>query len=287
MAVQPWEFMTKDTPSREWSEGAGALIAVAFFFGGAAGGLYLLSLYFDNMWGMLIGLLFACAMGLFDMAHLGNKLIAWRIAFRPGSSWISRGFLLVLLFIGSAAIQLAISYWAPGNTAETLFKVVAGIAAFGVAVYSGFVVSYVSSIKFWSSGIMPVLFIVAGVTGGAAILMVINSYTNAISFDTLQKVYIGILLAYTIIIAGHLWISTYSSNTAKNSVKKILGGSLAVIFWVVIVAVGIIAPLIIGLIAGVDAKALFIVGAVCVLLGNLALRYVILRAGMYPSLLPM
>ncbi len=286
MTVQPWDFMTKDTPSRDWSHGTGIFIAIAFFFGGLAGGLYLLGIYYDNLWAMFFGWTAALAMGLSDMVHLGNKAAAWRIAFRPGSSWISRGFLLVMMFIGAGAVQMGITYWAPGTVPEALFKVVAGIAAFGVAVYSGFVVSYVSCIKFWHSAVMPVLFIVAGLTGGSAVLMAINSYTGAIPFGTLKTVAAGLLIVYTIIIAGHLWISTYSSHTAKNSVKTIVAGDLAVLFWVVIVAAGIIAPLAITLFAGAGSQALFIVSAVCVLAGNLALRYTILRAGMYTSLLP-
>jgi formate-dependent nitrite reductase membrane component NrfD len=287
MAVQPWDYLTKDTPSRDWSHGSGIFIAIAFFFGGLAGGTYLLSLYFDNLLGMFIGWVLALCMGLSDMVHLGNKAAAWRIALRPGSSWISRGFLFVMLFLGSAAIQMAITYWAPGTVPETLFKVVAGIGAFGVAVYSGFVVSYVSSIKLWSSGIMPVLFIIAGLTGGAAILMAVNSFTNAIAFETLKNVTAVALVVYAVIISGHLWISTYSSNTARNSVKTIISGDLAFLFWGVIVLVGIAAPLIITLTAGEGSQALFIVSAVGVLAGNMALRYSILRAGMYPSLLPM
>ena len=286
MAVIPWDFMTKDTPSRDWSHGSGIFIALAFFFGGVAGGLYLLSLYFNSLLGMFIAWLFALGMGLSDMAHLGNKFIVWRIALRPGSSWISRGFLFVMMFIGSAAIQMAVTKWAPGTVPETLFKVLAGIGAFGVAVYSGFVVSYVSSIKFWSSGIMPVLFIVAGLTGGASILMASNAFTAAITFNTLKNVAATALVIYAIIIAGHLWISTYSSNTARNSVKTVVAGDLAWLFWIVIVFIGIVAPMVITLTAAESSQALFIVSAVCVLAGNLALRYSILRAGMYSSLLP-
>ena len=286
MAVIPWDFMTKDTPSRDWSHGSGIFIALAFFFGGVAGGLYLLSLYFNSLLGMFIAWLFALGMGLSDMAHLGNKFIVWRIALRPGSSWISRGFLFVMMFIGSAAIQMAVTKWAPGTVPETLFKVLAGIGAFGVAVYSGFVVSYVSSIKFWSSGIMPVLFIVAGLTGGASILMASNAFTAAITFNTLKNVAATALVIYAIIIAGHLWISTYSSNTARNSVKTVVAGDQAWLFWIVIVFIGIVAPMVITLTAAESSQALFIVSAVCVLAGNLALRYSILRAGMYSSLLP-
>jgi formate-dependent nitrite reductase membrane component NrfD len=285
MTVQPWDYLVKDTPSRDWSEGMGSFIAVAFFCGGVAGGLYLLSLYFNNLWGMFIGWIFALGMGLADMAHLGNKTIVWRIALRPGSSWISRGFLLVILFIGSAAIQMAITYWAPGTFAESFFKVIAGIAAFGVATYSGFVVSYVSSIKFWHSAIMPVLFIVAGMAGGSAILLVINSFTGAIEFSTLKIAGMAIIAAYAVIIAMHLWISTYNSATAHHSVKTIVRGSLAPVFWLAIVLIGIIVPLILMLVAGADSSVLLIVSALCVLTGNLALRFVILKAGMYPSLL--
>jgi formate-dependent nitrite reductase membrane component NrfD len=287
MVVQPWDFMTKDTPSRDWSEGMGALIGIAFFCGGIAGGLYLLSLYFNNMWGMFIGWLFALGMGLFDMAHLGNKAIVWRIALRPGSSWISRGFLLVVLFIGSAAIQMALTYWAPGTFPETVFKVIAAITALGVAAYSGFVVSYVSCIKFWHSAIMPVLFIIAGLTGGSAILLVVNSVTGSIPFSSLQHFNLSIMLAYIIIIASHLWISTYNSSTAHNSVRTIVRGSLAGIFWLVIVLFGIGVPLVLVSIAGPGSLVLLTFSAVCVLAGNLALRYIILKAGMYPSLLPL
>jgi formate-dependent nitrite reductase membrane component NrfD len=286
MVVQPWDFMTRDTPSRDWSEGMGALIGIAFFCGGTAGGLYLLALYFHNLWGMFIGWLFALGMGLFDMAHLGNKAIMWRIALRPGSSWISRGFLLVILFIGSAAVQMALAYWAPGTVPETIFRVVAAITALGVAAYSGFVVSYVSCIKFWHSAIMPVLFIVAGLTGGAAILMIINGVTGAIRFETLRNFSIAILLVYAVIIAMHLWVSTYNSATAHNSVKTIVRGSLAGIFWTVIVLIGIVIPVVFMLVANAHSHVLFILGTACVLSGNLALRYVILKAGMYPSLLP-
>ena len=38
MQARPWEFGVKESPAREWSEGMGALIAVAMFLGGIAGG---------------------------------------------------------------------------------------------------------------------------------------------------------------------------------------------------------------------------------------------------------
>lgn len=157
--------------------------------------------------------------------------------------------------------------------------------ALGVATYSGFVISYVSCIKFWHSAIMPVLFIVAGVTCGTGILMVIYSIMGPMQFSTIRSFSLYILPANIIIVALHLWISTYNSSTAKNSVKTIVNGSLAWIFWPVVVRIGSIVPMAIVLVSDASSQSLLIINALFILVGNLALRYTILKAGMYPSLL--
>jgi formate-dependent nitrite reductase membrane component NrfD len=286
MRSELWDFMVKDTPSREWSEGMGRLIAVAFFCGGIAGGLYLTSLYFNNLWGMFIGWLFALAMGLADMAHLHNKSTAWRMVLRPNSSWISRGFLLVMLFIGAAAVQMALTFWAPGTVAETFFKIVAGIAAFGVATYSGFVLSYVNCVKIWNSTLMPILFVIAGLVGGGAILLAVQSFSGAADFYTVKIFTIAILAAYAVFVALHLWVSSYNGATALNSVKSIVKGHLSLTFWLVIILIGIVVPLIITTATDGASPVVWVINAVLILAGNLAFRLTILRAGMYRPLLP-
>jgi formate-dependent nitrite reductase membrane component NrfD len=284
MQLRPWDFGVKEAPAREWSEGMGALIAVAMFMGGISGGLYLASLYFNNMWGMFVAWIFAMGMGLFDMAHLSKPLRAWRIAFRPGSSWISRGFIFVILFIGAAGIQLAISTWAPGNAFETIFKVIAAILAFGVAIYSGFVVGFVNGIKFWNSAMMPVLVVAGGLAGGAAILMATASFISAGNFDTIQIFARFILIFYALTIFIHIWVSTYSSPTARDSAYLLLKGNLAGLFWIVIILIGIIVPLIIEFAVGSGSSVLLMISAALMLLGNLTLRYAILKAGRYSLL---
>jgi formate-dependent nitrite reductase membrane component NrfD len=284
MQIRPWEFGVKEAPAREWSEGMGALIGVAMFLGGISGGLYLASLYFNNTWGMLVAWIFAMGMGVFDMAHLSKPMRVWRIAFRAGSSWISRGFIFVILFIGAAGIQLAISTWAPGNVFETLFKVVAAVLAFGVAIYSGFVVGFVNGIKFWNSALMPVLVVAGGLAGGAAILMATASYISAGNFDTIQIFARFILVFYAVTIFIHLWVSTYSSPTARNSAYLLLKGNLAGLFWIVIILIGIIVPLILEFTVGSGSSVILMISAALMLIGNLALRYAILKAGRYSLL---
>lgn len=167
MQTKPYEFMVKYTPQRDWIAGHGALIAVAFFLGGLSGGLYLTSLYFNNLLGMLIGWCLALLMGIVDMVHLSKPLKFWRILLKPKSSWISRGFIIITLFIGLAAVQMALSFWLPESGVGTVFKVLSGFTAFAVAIYSGFVVGSVGAIKLWNSAIVPVLFIITGLAGGS------------------------------------------------------------------------------------------------------------------------
>ena len=127
--IKPYDFMVKYTPQSDWIDGHGILVAFALFFGGIAGGLYLAALYFDSTVGMFIAMLLAMATGLIDMSHLSKPARVWRMVLKPNSSWITRGFIVIGLFIGASAIQLALGQWAPG-AAESFSKGVAAVFAF-------------------------------------------------------------------------------------------------------------------------------------------------------------
>lgn len=289
LQIKPWDFMVKYTPQRDWIEGHGILIAFALFFGGISGGLYLASLYFDSLLGMFIAWLLAMATGMADMAHLSKPMRFWRMLSKPGTSWISRGFIIIWAFLGLGAIQLAITYWAPGGAAETLFMVLAGIAAFGVAIYSGFVVSFVVGIKLWNSSIIPILFVVAGLAGGLSVLLLASQGESTSRMISVANFTLAGLVVYAVAVAVYLWGTTYGSESARDSVMRILRGDIAPVFWLGVVLVGIVLPVV--LIAPFSladnvSTAAFIIAAACAILGGVALRYTILKAGVYTPLLP-
>lgn len=282
--IKPYDFMVKYTPQTEWIDGHGILIAFALFFGGISGGLYLASLYFDSLLGMFIAWLLAMATGMSDMAHLTKPLRFWRMLLKPRTSWISRGFIIIWLFLGCAAIQLALTYWAPGTAAETVFMVLAGILAFGVAIYSGFVVGYVGAIKLWNSAIMPILFVVAGVTGGLAVLLLTN-VGDIVRGEEVAIVMRAVLIGYAIFVAIYIWVSTYESPDARDSVRRIVKGNVAPVFWIGVVLLGIVIPVIM-LFAAPDVSGVILTAAICAIIGGVCLRYSILKAGVYMPLLP-
>jgi formate-dependent nitrite reductase membrane component NrfD len=279
--------MVKYTPQREWIEGHGIMVAFAMFFGGISGGLYLSSLYFHSLLGMFIAWLLAMAAGVTDMAHLSKPMRFWRMISKPGSSWISRGFILIWLFLGAAMIQLAISQWAPGNAWETVFKVMAGILAFGVAIYSGFVVGFVGAIKIWNSGLVPILYVISGLTAGMAVDILVS--LNATNLVTIADYLLAGLVVYAIFVAVYFWVATYESATARDSAVRVLRGPIAPVFWLGVVLLGVVIP--IAMVAPFSlsqqvSSAGFAVAGACTIIGGVALRYVILKAGMYTPLLP-
>jgi formate-dependent nitrite reductase membrane component NrfD len=287
---KPYEFMVKYQQQKDWIDGRGNFIAFAFFLGGIAGGLFLAAAYFDNLLGIFIAFLLTGLMGASYMFHLTHPLRFWRMVLKPGTSWISRGFTFIMLFGFFTAITMILMQWAPDATAAiTTFKVLAGIFAFAQSIYTGFAVSYVSAIKVWNSAIVPVLFVTCGLTGGLAILLAIMMGQDSAQIVTLENIIRVVLITLAVIIGVYLWNTTYSSTAAKDAVKRLIGGSLAPLFWIGVFLFGIVVPVVISItthFTGEASSGLLITAIISEIIGGLALRFAILKAGVYQPLLP-
>lgn len=288
--VKPFDFMVKYQQQKDWIDGRGNFIAFAFFLGGISGGLYLTAAYFDNLLGMFIAWVLAACMGVSYMIHLSHPIRFWRMFMKPKTSWIARGFIFIMLFLGFLTLQLILSQWVPSATgAITALKVVAGIFAFAQSIYTGFAVSYVNAIKVWNSAIVPILFVTCGISGGLAILLAVMIGQDSSQIVTLENVIRVVLIAFAIIVAVYLWNATYSSTAAKDAVIRLIGGALAPLFWVGVFLFGIAIPIVISVttyFTGEAAAGLMIFAVVSEIIGGLALRFAILKAGVYTPLLP-
>ncbi len=286
--MEAHEWMIKPTYQSEWIDRRGILLWLALYTGGLGGGLYLVSLFFDNLTGMLAGLLIVAVLkGSFHIAFLGKPLRFWRIMFRPHTSWLARGFIFVVLFVGSAAIQLILSYSVPGSIWELLFKIAAGAAAFGVAIYTGFVLNHVKAVSFWNSPLLPVLFIMCGLMGGFGLLTLIGLLGGDINMHIAEAGSRWLLIINVLLIVVYLWSAMKRDETGKRSVVDQMRGKSALTFWAGVVGLGIAIPLIIAVFSyfiGDATSAILIVGVVCEVAGGMALRYSILKAGIYKPL---
>jgi formate-dependent nitrite reductase membrane component NrfD len=133
---------------------------------------------------------------------------------------------------------------------------------------------------------IPVLFIVSSLVGGVAAFSIISLGQNTNQIMSLISILRITLVFYAIMVGLHLWISIYSSPAARKSVIWILKGNLAPVFWTGVVVSGIIVPVSIFFLAGSGEMVLLNTGAVLVVISNLALRYILLKGGVYSPLVP-
>jgi formate-dependent nitrite reductase membrane component NrfD len=280
--------MIKYTRQTEWIDRRGIFLWIAFYAGGLGGGLYLVSLYFNNLWGMFVSwLIIAVIKGGAHLIYLGKPLRFWRIIFKPNTSWLARGIIFVFAFIFFTAIQIIISYWLPGSAAEIVFKALAGIAALAVMVYTGFVLNTVKAVPFWNSMLLPLLFVLCGIMGGFGLSVVIALNGGNIDISAAETGSRWLLIINALFIVVYLWTAANREITGKKSVMEQMRGGLAPVFWIGIVLLGIVIPLAIAFssyIAGEASPALIITGVVCEVIGGLALRYCVLKAGAYKPL---
>jgi formate-dependent nitrite reductase membrane component NrfD len=286
--MKPYEWMVRYTPQKAWIERKGLMIWLSMYFGMFGGGVYLASLYFNHLAGMFISWLIVLVIkGGLHLAHAQKPLKLWRMLLRPQTSWISRGFILTMLFIVFVAAQLAFSYWAPGTAGELIFKVLGGVAAFGVMVYAGFALSCVSGIPFWNVAILPILFILWGILSGVSLVSIAG--LDAVSIKTAMATGIILSAATLVVIVLYLWTETYVSPAARESVRELTRGSLSVLWGIGVIFIGIMIPLVVSLMSYFSGhlfnSSLTILIFSCEMIGGLAFTYGVLKAGIYGPLI--
>ena len=119
-------------------------------------------------------------------------------------------------------------------------------------------------------------------------MVIILISLNATNLYVVANYLLAAQVVYAISVVIYFWTATYGSSSAKDSAVRVLKGSIAPAFWVGVVLLGIVLPIV--MIAPFSLKqnvsqALFVVSSAFTIIGGVALRYVILKAGMYSPLL--
>lgn len=300
------EWMVKPMQQTEWIQRRGLLVWLAEVFSVLGTGLYLVALFVNSWWGALIGWLIIVLLKIpFHLAYLGKPLRFWRTmppfsgAWR--TSWMARGVFFTVVFTGVGFIQLIITYISTspdvltGQALSTMVvldgvvKIIAGIFVILTGVYGGLVMSYCKSVPFWNTGILPVVILIAGIADGLALTMAVGLFTGGIDFHVIESASRVTLIINALLIATYLLKVKHQSLTAELSVKELIVGHVAVVFWVGIVGLGIVVPLVISflsLYAGKLSIPLMVMAILCHTAGAFALKFGILKVGIHKPIVP-
>jgi formate-dependent nitrite reductase membrane component NrfD len=305
------EWMIKPMAQTEWIEGKGILVWIAEVFSALGSGLYLVSLFFSESaaktawWGALLGWIMIVLFKLpLHFAYLGKPLRFWK-TFPPFSkawrtSWFARGIVFTVIFVVFGAIQLVLLYLLAYDVvsggaydavyaANWVFMVLAGIFVVLTGIYCGFAMSYCKSVPFWNTGLLPIVFLLMGIADGLALIMGVGLVTGEEVIGPAESVTRFMLIINALLIVSYLVNANYQSTTAELSVKELIRGKLAWVFWLGIVGLGIVVPLVISIVswfAGEASTGLLVFAIVCHTIGAFSLKYGVLKVGIYRPILP-
>ncbi len=280
-------------PQREWAEGRGLYLIAGHSLTGAGAGTWLFSLLFGVEPGFIVAIGFVLLGGLAHLLFLGRPGRFWRMT-RVRTSWIARGFLGMTLFLLGAvpyeATRLGPAFgwdldaW-PGEATLALSLIGAAI----LVVYKGNVYAASKGVPFWNSPLLPLLYIVYALRGGAAVLLVLLPFVpGELGRDIVAMVELWIGVSAALMVTFYLTVMRGTSMAARCSVSDLTRGRVSMAFYVGTIGAGLGLPIVIGAAGLVTELSLAILALVGVLslLGDFMAKLTIARAGVYVPVVP-
>lgn len=258
-------------------------MALAFFFAEAGTGLFVISLYFDFVLGMVVGLgLTASLKPYFHLAHMGVPKKSWRAIARPDRSWVSRGAIGIGFLVGFGILHIVDRQFGLGLP-DVISKAIGGIALIAglvIMCYQGFAMADSESFALWATPLVPVLsFLYASTAGSLITPLVGQDFFNAQQHAWLLNAAKGLLIADLCMISALIFVAGRKSRGGAFSVQLLLTGQYASQFRYLVVLLGLILPFAILLVSADMLPRL--VAAVSMLAGFYTFRIVIFRAAVY------
>lgn len=241
-----------------------------------------------------IGLVLISAGMLALFLDLEHKLFVWRIylAFEPTSpmswgAWILIAVYPVLALTGIAGLPEGLAGAWP-SLAALATKLREGRAVrllgaanvalgIGLGIYTGILLSSLGARPLWASAALGPLFLASGLSTAAA-------FSHMIARDGDEQLMLmradNVFLVTELALIGVFLASLATSGAAaEQAAALLLGGPFTAVFWVLVVALGMLLPLAIQSLRSAGGIVHTPVAPLLVMAGGLALRFVIVAAG--------
>jgi formate-dependent nitrite reductase membrane component NrfD len=146
-----------------------------------------------------------------------------------------------------------------------------------LGIYTGILLSAFNARPLWNNAILGPLFLVSGLsTGAATIILLSKSAKEKHLFTRIDVVLIIIELA----LITHMIMGYYSGSQVQlEAMQLLIAGDFTVMFFGFVVLLGLIVPLIIEFIELMGFKVPAAVAAILILMGGIVFRFVMVEAG--------
>lgn len=237
--------------------------------------------------------LFTVAFGMVCLlADLGRPDRVLQLLLNPSLSFISVGIYL-LLFTLVCAIGLCI-VWTFGASflprwLVLMLHIGCVLGSFAVMTYTGLLLSSMQAIPFWHTVWIPVLFVLSDLSAGAGLCIAVVLMTSG---DDLFRTTLSRIKRWDVIAIGAqalclvllLGTTVFRGLTAQASATMLLSGSVAPQFWIMVVGMGIVFPLLVRCADRFGSSRVMLVVSASLLISCFFLRWCIVYVGMAPDL---
>jgi formate-dependent nitrite reductase membrane component NrfD len=300
----------------------GWYIVLYFFIGGLASGLYAIATLLDLVGdprdrdavrlGYLLAFPLVLVCGLLLIVDLGKPLRFWHmifqsenfpeLVFKPWSpislgTWIVTAFgaFSLVSFLGAliesgrlrSGRAVRVYQWARAlpRPVHLAWAIVGTIVGFALGGYTGVLVTG-TSIPFWHNAqLMGPLFLLSAASSAYALLMLLLMRRGHSHHDrTVEKLaradQMTMILELLVLVAMIVLLGRVA--------RPMIAGGFGVIFWLGVVGVGLILPLLLHRVpwGRFTEHRRAVLGATCVLVGGLLLRFVVVMAPQWPDVRP-
>jgi formate-dependent nitrite reductase membrane component NrfD len=285
-------------------------IPVYLFLGGLAAGLLVLPALLDmsrrdgdlstSVRAMPFAALVLISLGMVALfLDLEYKLHVWRFYFAlmPASpmSWGSWILLIVYpagLLLGLALLTKeqrswlplsgrigALFAWVDRNRRAILWTaIIAGVA---LGTYTGLLLGTLGARPAWSSTLLGPLFLISGLSTAAAFMMLMRpqpyEHQRLARWDT------GLIVLELVFIGLFLMTLATGGQVSRAAAGEFLGGQWTAAFWSLVVVIGLLIPLALEIIEHKRHSRPASITPVLILVGGLALRWILVVAGQASS----
>jgi polysulfide reductase chain C len=293
-------------PESAW----GWLIVTYLFLAGAGAGAFLAAVACDLLapdWSKALARAGSLASG--PLVAVGTVCLVfdleagfwqpWRQLYLVSNltSMISWGVIILSAFIPVALLYAAalneISF--VGRYAKKYLRhleIIGSILAVATAGYTGVLIAVVNGVPFWNTPVMPVLFMASAASTGLAVAMIGAAIIDIRTIRTLSNFALGhvIFLAIeAVVLMMFILMSLTRSVEAAASANILLSGFLSPYFWALVVMVGILVPFVLSIVEyyeyGEMSKYLVVGADLCVLIGGMSLRALIIFSSTPPQII--
>ena len=227
------------------------------------------------------------------VADLGNAERMILLLVHPTASYLAVGSWALAACLALAA-ALGLAWLGVG------VHVVAGLASLVVMVYTGLLLQSLGAVPLWATPWLPALFAASSLSCGIACALALAQITGAASafgavLGRLAAVDAAVIVVEAAIVAVFVYaasqagapLSNGTELAAAQSVRELVAGRNAQLFWGCFVVLGLAVPFALDIVLALRRRPLpgvVLFASACVLVGGFVMRFCVVAAGAHPVL---